>query len=264
MTVAAVLLDIDGVLTQSWRPLAGGAAAVAWLREERIPFRLLTNTTSRSRHAVAEAVRSADIPVADEDVVTALVATARYLRSNHPGARCMVLNDGDVGEDLSDIDLVTDNPEVVIFGTAGPSFTYESLNAAFRAALGGATLLAMHRNLYWRTDEGMRLDGGAFLAGLERAAGVEAMVVGKPAPAFFEAALDPLGAPVQQVAMVGDDIDNDVLAAQALGMLGILVRTGKYRQEAVDAAPASPDLIVDSIADLPSALGGLRQRRAQG
>ena len=40
----------------------------------------------------------------------------------------------------------------------------------------------MHRVLYWRTSEGLQLDAGEFLAGLEQAAGTEADVVGKPAP----------------------------------------------------------------------------------
>ncbi|MGH2637026.1 MAG: TIGR01458 family HAD-type hydrolase, partial [Actinomycetota bacterium] len=41
-----VLLDIDGVLTVSWEPLPGAIEAVEWLREHRIPFRLITNTTT--------------------------------------------------------------------------------------------------------------------------------------------------------------------------------------------------------------------------
>ena len=91
-------------------------------------------------------------------------------------------------------------------------------------------------------------------AGLEEAAGVTATICGKPAPAFFESALALLGATADRVAMVGDDIVNDVLGAQAAGLTGVLVRTGKFREE--DLGKGDPDLVVDSIVDLPAIVAG--------
>jgi ribonucleotide monophosphatase NagD (HAD superfamily) len=113
----------------------------------------------------------------------------------------------------------------------------------------------MHRNLYWRTDEGLQLDSGAFLVGLERAARKEAEITGKPSAAFFEAALAHLGVAAGDALMVGDDIESDVLAAQRAGIGGVLVRTGKYLPETHRAASGSPDHVVDSFADLPALLG---------
>lgn len=116
----------------------------------------------------------------------------------------------------------------------------------------GAELFAMHRNLFWRTDAGLQLDSGAFLLGLERAAGMEAVVLGKPAPAFFDAALRTVGADAADTVMIGDDVEADVLGAQAHGIAGVLVRTGKYRPDAEDRGAQR---VVDSIADVPALLG---------
>jgi ribonucleotide monophosphatase NagD (HAD superfamily) len=55
--------------------------------------------------------------------------------------------------------------------------------------------------------------------------------------------------------MVGDDMDSDVLAAQAVGIGGVLVRTGKFREDALDRAVGAPDRVVDSIVDVPALLG---------
>jgi HAD superfamily hydrolase (TIGR01458 family) len=121
--------------------------------------------------------------------------------------------------------------------------------------MSGATLVTMHKNLYWKTQDGMRLDAGAFVAGLELAADTEATVVGKPSSAFFDAALELLGVDRSLVAMVGDDIESDVLAAQSAGLTGIQVRTGKFRDEDLERASGSPDHVIDSIADLPDLLG---------
>ena len=112
----------------------------------------------------------------------------------------------------------------------------------------------MHRGLYWRTSEGLQLDSGAFIAGLEQAAGTEAEVVGKPAPAFLATALAHLGTGAAHALMVGDDIETDVLAAQRHGLTGVLVKTGKYLPSTHHGASGTPDHVLDSFAGLPALL----------
>lgn len=276
----AVLIDIDGVLTVSWKPLPGAVEALAEIRAAGLAVALVTNTTSRTRASIAETLGGAGFPVSAEDILTAPSVTAAYLAEHCPGARCALLNSGDIREDLAEVNVVdsqdidsqdidfedidfedTDTvPDVVIVGGAGPEFDYASLNRAFGHLQRGARLVAMHRNLYWRTDEGLRLDAGAFLAGLEQAARTEAEITGKPAPAFFEAALAHVGVGAEEALMVGDDIESDVLAAQRAGVTGVLVRTGKYLPETHRAASGRPDHVIDSFADLPALLSGSAQQ----
>ncbi|MGW2201691.1 TIGR01458 family HAD-type hydrolase [Streptomyces sp. NPDC001774] len=254
--IEAVLIDIDGVLAVSWKPLPGAVAAMERLRESGVPLALVTNTTSRSRASLAAALAGEGFPVTADDILTAPAATAAHLREHHPGARCLLINTGDVGDDLAGLTLVGEGepPDVVVLGGAGEDFDYATLNRAFRHVRDGARLVAMHRNLYWRTADGLDLDTGAFLVGLERAAGVEAAITGKPSRAFFEAALAHLGAEAADTLMVGDDIESDVLAAQRCGITGALVKTGKYLPETHRAASGAPDHVLDSFADVPALL----------
>jgi HAD superfamily hydrolase (TIGR01458 family) len=246
-----LLLDIDGVLAVSWEPITGAVDALSELRGLGVPFRLITNTTTHTRSALAETLRRAGFDVDAEEVVTAVGATAAHLKAHHPGARVFVLSDGDPGADLEGVELVAvEDADVVVIGGAGREFSYEALNRVFRKLQDGAALVGMHRNMFWRTSDGLELDGGAYIAGLEEAAGVKATICGKPAPAFFESALTLLGTTPERVAMVGDDIVNDVLGAQAVGLTGILVRTGKFREE--DLGKGAPDLVIDSVVDLPA------------
>ncbi|GAA2322590.1 HAD-IIA family hydrolase [Streptomyces caniferus] len=262
--IGAVLIDIDGVLTVSWKALPGTVAAMEGLRAAGLPLVLVTNTTSRTRAAVAGRLAGEGFPVGVDDILTAPAVTAAYLRAHHPQARCRLINSGDVREDLTGVTLMgeegtgeedRDAPEVIVLGGAGDAFGYPALNSAFRDLQRGARLVAMHRNLYWRTADGLDLDTGAFLPGLERAAGVEATVTGKPAAAFFATALAHLGVPAAEALMVGDDIESDVLAAQRCGITGVLVRTGKYLPETHRAADGTPDHVLDSFAELPGLLG---------
>ncbi|MFI1936247.1 HAD-IIA family hydrolase [Streptomyces purpureus] len=261
--VRAVLIDVDGVLTVSWKPLPGAVEAMERLRADGMPLALVTNTTSKTRAVIAERLAGAGFPVGADDILTAPAATAAYLRDHHPGARCLLINTGDVTADLDGVRLVdaveadASGADVVVLGGAGGDFTYQALNQAFRHVQRGARLVSMHRNLYWRTAEGLDLDTGAFLLGLERAARVEAEITGKPSGAFFAAALDRLGADPADALMVGDDVESDVLAAQRAGLTGVLVKTGKYLAEAVEAADGTPDHVIDSFAGLPALLDRL-------
>jgi HAD superfamily hydrolase (TIGR01458 family) len=248
--IDGLLLDIDGVLAVSWEPLPGALEAMEWLRNH-IPFRLITNTTTHTRRDLARTLRSSGFDVEPDEIVTAVTATAIYLREHHAGGRAFVLTDGAPGEDLAGVSLVEtpDDAEVIVIGGASDAFTYDVVNRIFRRVMAGAALVGMHRNLYWKTSRGWELDGGAYISGIEEATGTTATICGKPARAYFDAALALLGVPAARAAMVGDDITNDVEGARAAGLTGVLVRTGKYREE--DLAKGSPDVVLGSLADVP-------------
>jgi len=255
--IDGVLLDIDGVLAVSWEAIPGAVDALAWLRERDVPFRLITNTTTHTRMDLAATLSAAGLAVEPDEVITAVVATATYLRERHPGARCALLTDGDAEADLADariLPLDTDEHlDVILIGGASDDFSYANMNLVFRRVMDGAALVGMHRNMYWRTADGLELDGGAYIAGLEEATGARATICGKPAPAFFRAALEMIGLPADRVAMIGDDLVNDVLGAQAAGITGVLVKTGKFLPSDLEGSDP-PDRVIGSIADLPGLL----------
>jgi HAD superfamily hydrolase (TIGR01458 family) len=198
------------------------------------------------------------MPIDASQILTAVSSAAHYLSTHHYGATCLVVNEGDLNEDLLNIPLSAgETPGVVLLGGAGQSIGYEECNAAFVHAIGGVPVVALHRNLRYRTSEGLALDMGAFMLGLEAAAGIEIPIVGKPAPDFFRAALDDLGADPNESVMVGDDIEADVLGAQAIGLVGVLVRTGKFHSSDLDRKEERPDHVLDDIGQLPGLMDQL-------
>ena len=267
MAVGGVLFDIDGVLVTSWRPIPGAADALRVLADHRIACSYLTNTTTLTRRQIAAALADAGINVRPDEVVTAAVLTADYVRSHYPGARCYLINSGDVTDDMPGLDIVEevdpDNveaPDVVLLGGAGPEFTHLTLSRVYEWMAQGVPVVAMHRSTAWKTVEGLRIDTGMYLIGMEETCGRKAVAVGKPAPAGFLAAAARLGVDPDEMYMVGDDLNNDVLAAQVVGMSGVLVRTGKFRQETLDRWAADefamqPSHVIDSVAELPGLLG---------
>ncbi|MGC4933354.1 HAD-IIA family hydrolase [Gordonia sp. DT30] len=256
-----LLLDIDGVMVTSWRALPGAVAAVRTLADRGYARMFLTNTTSRSRGEIAEALDACGFEVAPEEILTAAKLTAEYVARTYPGKRAWVLNEGPIAEDMTGVDI-TDDPaaaEVVVLGGAGPVFTHHTLSKVLELLMDGVPVVAMHRSMIWSTAQGLSIDTGVYLEGLEKASGRKIRAIGKPSPLGFRAAVEVMNLEPTQVVMVGDDMHNDVLGAQASALIGVLVRTGKFRPEALVALQRDefgpvPDHVIDSIADLPALL----------
>jgi HAD superfamily hydrolase (TIGR01458 family) len=253
--VTAVLLDIDGVLHVSGEPVPGAPEAVAALREAGFRLRFVTNNTTRPRARLAAELSAIGFGLDEEEIETTPLAAARALA----GARVLCLTMPAIHEDLArHVELVGDGAEVVLIGgldetpEANETFAWERLNAAFAELERGARLVCLHRNRWWTTRSGPLLDSGAVVAGLEYAADVEAEVLGKPSRAYFESALVALDARPEDAVMVGDDVESDVGGAKRLGMRGVLVRTGKFREGDLERADPKPDAVLDSVADLPA------------
>jgi ribonucleotide monophosphatase NagD (HAD superfamily) len=144
---------------------------------------------------------------------------------------------------------------VVVVGGASEAVPWAVANRALRLALDGSPVVAMHGSLTWMTDQGLVMDMGVALVNALGAAGARVRVVGKPSLEIFVEAVGMLAVPARNAAMVGDDLANDVLAAQRTGMNGILVRTGKFRPDDLERTGERPDAVIDSVADLPDLLG---------
>jgi HAD superfamily hydrolase (TIGR01458 family) len=188
-----------------------------------------------------------DVDVAT--LFTAPQAAREYLRARE-WTRCHMLVREALLEDFEGIEPVDEAPDAVVLGDVGEAFTYERLNAAFRMLLDGAALVTMARNRYYLGAGGLLLDVGPYATALEYASGREAILVGKPAPEFFRRAFASLGIAPSQCVVVGDDLDGDVGGGQAAGARGILVRTGKFREDALARSTIRPDAVIDSLADL--------------
>ncbi len=255
--IRGVLLDIDGVLHVSMQPIKGAAETLHWLDQKGYQTCFVTNTTTMNRTTLAQRLQQIGLPISEERLLTAPVATANYIRQHFAGKRCWVLTKGDTAADFAGIELVepsTEDVGVVVIGGAEELLTYEAMNNAFRLIMNGAALLAMHTNMYWRTASGLQLDSGPYVRALEIATGKQAVVLGKPDRAFFEQALLTIDVQAQEALMVGDDIENDVAGAQQAGMRGLLVYTGKHKADSPLLQKVHPDATLPSIADLPAYL----------
>jgi len=256
---SAYLLDLDGTLYSGDAAIPGAANALERLRRRRVPFRLVTNTTSRSRRMLVERLAGYGLTVAADEIVTATLAGATLLRARGFSRVAPFVLPAAL-EDLGGLTLLGGTSdraggpaEAVVLGDLGERWTYALLQEAFDHLMAGAALVALSRDRYFRQGERLALDAGPFVAALEYAANTSAEIAGKPSPAFFAAAAGSLNLPLDRsVAMVGDDLWSDVEGAQRAGIQGWLVRTGKFREDVLRSGSVRPDRVLESVAVIGS------------
>jgi HAD superfamily hydrolase (TIGR01458 family) len=250
-----VLLDLDGVVYVGDQPVPGAPETIDWLAREGIPHAFLTNTTSRPRQAVADKLAGLGVAAEAEQILTPAVSAVAWLRRNGITRPAVFVPEA-TAEEFAELDPLAGDAEcgagAVVIGDLGEGWTFAALNRALRLLMSDAAipLVALGMTRYWRAEDGLRLEAGAFVRALEYAASRAAVVVGKPDPAFYRAAVDALDLPADQVVMIGDDIHTDIEGAQRAGLTGMLVRTGKFSASDLEGE-VRPHAVLDSLSDLP-------------
>ena len=251
--IKGLLFDLDGVLYVGSAPVAGAIEAVSKLRDSGLACRFITNTSTLSLQSLHKKINALGFNIPQAEIISAPQAALNFLNTqNNPICRFLLADD--VKKDFAAFKQSDTEAEYIVVGDIGNAWTYPMLNEVFACLMRGAKLIAMHKNRFWQTEHGLQMDIGAFIHGLEYASNCQAMMIGKPSADFFNIALADIQLSASQVLMIGDDIDSDVGGAQQVGIKSVLVCTGKYRQAYADASIIKPDLLLDSIADLPNIL----------
>jgi HAD superfamily hydrolase (TIGR01458 family) len=220
-----VLIDFDGVIKLGDKIAGDAAEFFSFLKENDIPFFLISNSTLRTSDEMLEFVKKNGIN-ADIPAMTAVNATLSYVRENYK--RVSVYCRDHIKPLFAEFDY-DENPEAVVLGDIADRWNYETMNEIFRKVWNGADMIAMHKNRYWEPDgKTLTMDAGAFITAIEYATSRDATVIGKPSPIYFQTALKQLGFKADsEFIMIGDDVESDIKAAQSIGGTGILVYTGK-------------------------------------
>jgi HAD superfamily hydrolase (TIGR01458 family) len=286
--VRGLLLDLDGVLILRSQPVAGARESLARLDEAGLPYLVATNVSLVSRDTLSRDLGRAGLVVPADRLMTAASAAAAYSARHFAGQKLYVMGAPDAlrefdGQELVTYDQAADlaagaeapggasGVAAVVVGDAADEFTSRNMQSAFRLIRKGAGFVAMHKNRWWLTPAGLTLDSGAYVAALEFGSQRRAVVVGKPSRDFFlegvrrlgemardSGAAEPL---VGEVAMVGDDLWNDILGAQRAGLRGVFVRSGKHGDADLSRLAGErhgrlPDAVVPSIVDAVDACLG--------
>ena len=176
MNIKPILIDLDGVLKLGKSPAPDVKEFLDFIKENKIPACVLSNSTLRTGEMVKEFFTSHNIEIGIP-VITAFDATVSYVKKNYKKVQ-VYCRDYLIHhfEELID----DENPEAIIIGDIEDRWNYQIVNEIFKKIFNGADLIAMHKNKYWYPADELMIDAGAFVNAIEFASGKEAILIGKP------------------------------------------------------------------------------------
>lgn len=231
------------------RVIDGAPELIAELHRKSIPARYITNTTTACLETLARNLQQMGLPIEPHEILSPSRAAALYMRSKGY-TRCHLVMREDTTLDFQDFESDAISPEAIVVGDIGDQWAFPIINQMFSMMMNGAELIAMHKGKYWEVNGSLQIDIGVYITGLEYATGKEATVIGKPSRTFFETALSSLMLGAKEVLMIGDDIESDIGGAQAMGIQGILVKTGKYRKSLAENSKVTPRGIIENVGEM--------------
>ncbi|MCB1954524.1 MAG: TIGR01458 family HAD-type hydrolase [Rhodocyclaceae bacterium] len=221
----ALMLDLSGVLYDGRRPIDGATDFMRQVRAQGLTVRFVTNTATRPATAIEAEMCEMGFEVHSGELMTAPRAAHDYIRQRGLRPYCLIHE----ALKAEFADIPQHDPDCVLLGDARDELNYTHLNRAFRLLKTGAPLIGIGLNKCFMDEDGLMLDTGAFIHGLAWAAGVEAVIMGKPGRDFFIQVVAGTPFAAGDCLMVGDDAVADVRGAIEAGLQGCLVRTGKYQ-----------------------------------
>jgi len=260
MSVKAFVFDLDGVVYRGKQPLPGAVQAIETLRQSGYQVYFFTNNSSKTREEYVEKLGGMGLRCDINHIMTSSYATALYLTENGAKSKKVyVVGMKGIRDELTRVGMQIvedDNFAEADFVVVGidKNFTYDKLTKAQQAILAGAEFIATNRDATFPMENGRILPGGGtIVAAIEVAVGRAPILIGKPSTYAMQKLVTVASADPSQVAIAGDRLDTDILVANRIGALSILVLTGIATREDAELAPPEmrPRLIVESISELP-------------
>ena len=268
--IAALIIDMDGVLWHGNQPIAGLDTFFCTLRERQIPFILATNNASLTQQQYVDKLAAMNITVSNDEILTSSMATASYLAEHQPSDKRRVFVIGEAGlkeplieqgfilTDLyqvnhADNDVLDEGADIVVSGL-DRQLTWDKLATATLNLNAGAAFYATNSDTSLPTELGEVMGNGGILAALTAVTGVKPISIGKPEPILYQQALAKLGATAQQTIAIGDRLNTDILGAVNAGMRSIMVLTGISTENDIDALDYGPTWIMKDIQEISDVL----------
>jgi len=249
------LLDLDGCLWVGDEPTERAAEAVAALREAGKSLLFLTNDPQRSPEELVRKLWRAGCQASLDEIASVGAAMQQALAERHDGGTAFVIGAQAMVDHVAEAGLrIVNGTELasradVVVVSSHERFDYAELRTAVQAVLRGADLVGATRDPTFPMPDGPWPGSGPLLAAVETAAGVEAaLLVGKPEPGFYAAALERLG-PGRALG-VGDNLTIDVAGARGAGIDAALVLTGSSTRAQAAGHEPPPHHVADSLAAL--------------
>ena len=241
------LFDLNGVFYEDENIISGANETIDWLKKNGFPHKFISNNSTLSRKLFVEKLKKIGLKINISDVITSNYAGVLTIKKM--GLKnCKLIMTEEAKLDYKKFQLQNKKIDAIVIGDIGEKWSFSLMNELMNDVISGAEIIALHKGKYYQSQGKLKIDCGAFVAGLEYSTSKKAISIGKPKKSFFDLAAFDLG--TNKICLVGDDLHNDIEGGQKMGYKTILVKTGKYRQNIFDKSKIKPDFCIPSIKEL--------------
>ena len=254
--IKALILDMDGVIWKSDAPIGDLPEIFARIRARGLKFIFATNNGTRTPDQYMERLASLGVQVEAWQIVTSALGVANMLTKKFPrGSKIFVIGEDGVREALRaegfEVLSVEDAPQAqaFVFGI-DRSVSFQKMAEATLLIRRGIPFYATNPDKTFPTPRGEIPGAGAWISTLVTATEVEPIYAGKPFPFMMELSIERLGTKKEDTLVVGDRLETDIAAGQAVGCPTAVVLSGVSTRQQAEAWRPSPSIIAESLIEL--------------
>ncbi|MCD4656269.1 MAG: HAD-IIA family hydrolase [Planctomycetes bacterium] len=249
------LLDMDGTIYLEDELIDGASEFIDKLIAKNINYVFLTNNSSKSAREYLVKLEKLGIPATIDNIFTAGMATALYLRNIKEGARIFVMGTQALKNEFREyaFDVVETGDDDIDYVVAGydTELTYEKLKIATLYLASGVPFIATNPDLVYPMSKTRFLpDCGSMCQMLEIATGKKPKYIGKPRREMVDVIAKRMNIELSDIAMVGDRLYTDIALGINAGITSICLLSGETRREELPTSEIKPDFVFESIAEL--------------
>ncbi|MBI3175843.1 MAG: HAD-IIA family hydrolase [Chloroflexi bacterium] len=254
--IKALILDMDGVLWKGDAPIGDLAEIFSRVRAQGLKFVFATNNGTRTVDQYVDRMKGFGVDVEPWQVVTSAHGVAHLVAQKFPrGSKVFVVGEDGVRQALEEKGIEVLPVERAAEGQAlvmgiERSITFQKMVEATLLVQNGAPFYATNPDKTFPTPRGEIPGAGAWLSVVITATKVEPIVAGKPSPHLMEIALERLGTTKAETLVVGDRLETDIAAGQAVGCPAALVLSGVSKREEAAAWTPAIDVIATDLSTL--------------
>ncbi|MBI5840059.1 MAG: HAD-IIA family hydrolase [Chloroflexi bacterium] len=254
--IKALILDMDGVIWRSDAPIGDLPSIFARIKERGLKFAFATNNGTKTPEEYCQKLAELGVEIEPWQVVTSAMGIAFMLAQKYaPSTKIFMIGEDGIrlaleerGFEILPVETAAQAQAVVMGIDRGVNF--EKIAEATLLVRAGIPFYTTNTDRTFPTPRGEIPGSGAWISVITTATGVDPIVAGKPRPFMMELALERLGAKKEETLIVGDRLETDIAAGQAVGCPTALVLSGVSTREQAEAWRPQMDLIADDLASL--------------
>ena len=254
--IKALILDMDGVIWKADAPIGDLTSIFKRIRERSLKFVFATNNSTRTSEQYVEVLKELGMDVEPWQVVTSSQGVAHAVAQKFPrGTKVFMIGEDGIRMALEErgfeILSVEEAPhaQAVVMGI-DRNINFQKVVEATLLVRNGIPFYATNTDKTFPTPRGEIPGSGVWISVITTATGTQPIIAGKPFPFLMELSLEKLSTKKEETLVVGDRLETDIAAGQAVGCSTALVLSGVSTQEQSNKWEPKPDIIAKDLATL--------------